>query len=349
MPSAAKAMNHAATAAIPRRRWRLPALAIAVGIACLAAFYMWPLGLRGTRGFEEYKLPHRTDIPVVIAVGTNPTVVWFTLESSDALGVLRDGQFAFVRKDSESIEPLGLAVDEKGAAWFTEAHKQRISRVTVDGAVTSFGLTTRVARLGRLSIGPEDTVWFAESSLASVTQLKDGRFTRHSVGVPTPGNPTDPVPFGVAVASDGTVWATLQNVDALLRIAPSGDTATIDVPIRQSGLGDIAVGNDGVVWFLAAGANKIARFTDGRFEAFTVPTPNAGLTALAVAPDGAAWFTELRGHRIGRVHRGEVTEFVLPRANARPFGIAVDAANNVWYTDLGGWVGKLEADRARVR
>jgi len=114
-------------------------------------------------------------------------------------------------------------------------------------------------------------------------------------------------------------------------------------------LGDVAVGIDGAVWFVEIAANKIGRFAGGRFEEFAVPTPSAGLTGLAVAPDGAAWFTELRGHRLGRVHGGAITEYVLPRADARPFGIAVDAGNNVWYTDLSGWLGRLDADRARAR
>jgi virginiamycin B lyase len=153
----------------------------------------------------------------------------------------------------------------------------------------------------------------------------------------------------VAVGPDGTVWATVQGVDALLRIAPNGDKAIIDVPIRQAGLSDIALARDGSVWFLAAGANTIGRYANGRFEAFAVPTPNAGLTALAVAPDGAAWFSALRAHRIGRVHGGVVTEFKLPRDNARPIGIAVDADNTVWYADLAGWIGKLSGERARVR
>ena len=202
--------------------------------------------------------------------------------------------------------------------------------------------------LGRLAVSPDGTIWFAEMTHASVTQLKDGRFIRHSI-VPTPGNSTDAFPFGVAVAPDGTVWATLQNADALLRIAPSGETAVIDVPIRQSGLSDIAVAKDGAVWFLSAGANKVGRYAGGRFEEFSVPTANAGLTALAVAPDGAAWFTALRAHRLGRVFQGVVTEFALPRNNARPISIAVDAENNVWYADLAGWIGKLSADRAKVR
>jgi streptogramin lyase len=48
-------------------------------------------------------------------------------------------------------------------------------------------------------------------------------------------------------------------------------------------------------------------------------------------------------------YAGAITEFVLPRADARPFGIAVDAGNNVWYTDISGWLGRLDAERARVR
>jgi virginiamycin B lyase len=100
---------------------------------------------------------------------------------------------------------------------------------------------------------------------------------------------------------------------------------------------------------LAAGANQIGRYAGGRFEVFPAPMPNAGLTALAVAPDGAAWFTALRAHRLGRVHQGVITEFALPRSDARPFSIAVDADNTVWYADLAGWIGKLAADRARVR
>jgi len=288
---------------------------------------------------------------VARAVAPDRSGVWFTLESSNRLGVLsKNGEFAFVHKEFESIEPLGLAIDANGAAWFTEAPKQAIVRASLDGTIASFPLGTPVARLGRLAVGPDNTVWFAEPTRASVTQLKDGRFVRHPVSSATAATrAADAVPFGVAVARDGTVWATLQAADALMRIAPNGERSIVEVPMRQGGLTDVAVAQDGAVWFLAAGANKIGRYVGGRFDAFDVPTPNSGLTALAVAPDGAAWFSALRAHRIGRVHQGVVTEFALPRDNARPIGIAVDADNNVWYADLAGWIGKLGADRAHVR
>jgi len=298
--------------------------------------------------FKEIRLPNRGDIPVAIAAGPDGTV-WFTLESSDAIGRLRNGEVQRIRKGVQSIEPLGLAVDVEGRAWYTEAPKQSISRASPDGAIASYGLETPVARLGRLAVGPDSSVWFAESTVMSVTRLREGRFTRHVMGTLAAKVPADAPPFGVAIAPDGAVWATLPSSDQLLRIGPDGSTTAFEVPTRRSGLGDIAVAADGSVYFLEITANKVGRLAGGRFEEFAVPTPQAGLMALAVAPDGAAWFTQLRGHRIGRLRGGTVKEFELPRADARPFGITVDGANNVWYSDLSGWLGRLDASRARGR
>ena len=326
-------------------RWG--AIAVAVSVAVAVGVFAWRPGTGNTWGFQEFKLA-TSDIPVGIATSPDGTV-WFTQEASDAIGTWRNGRILKLPKGADSVEPLGLAVDGGGRAWYTEASKQRISRASPDGTITSYGLSTPVARLGRLAIAPDGNVWFAEMSLVSVTHLKDGRLTRHIVGSFAGATPMDAAPFGVAVAPDGAVWATLQNANKLLRIAPTGEKMAFDVPTRASALGDVAVGADGAVWFLELAANRIGRFAGGRFEEFVVPTSSAGLTALAVAPNGDAWFTELRGRRLGRVHAGIITELVLPRADARPFGIAVDAGNNVWYTDLSGWLGRLDAERARVR
>jgi virginiamycin B lyase len=305
------------------------------------AWRLWP----SPPGFQEFRLPNDADMPVSVAVSGNGAV-WFTLESSDAIGRFENGRMQKLAKGAESIEPLGLAIDTDGHAWFTEAPKRRISRVSPDGSLASFELSTPVARLGRLVVGHDGDVWFAEPSVGSVTRLRRGEFIRYVVsGV---AGAADAGPFGVAVATDKAVWATLQNANKLLRLAPDGQAVTFDVPTPRSGLGDIAVDAAGAVWFLEIGANKIGRLAGGRFEELTVPTPNAGLTGLAVAPDGAVWFTELRAHKLGRVRGGAIREFPLPRTAARPFGVAVDGANNVWYTDLSGWLGMLPAHRARA-
>jgi virginiamycin B lyase len=328
--------------------WSWPtwtALVIVVALVIGSTLFTLVTGPSSTRGFEELRLPNRTDIPVAIAAAPDGTV-WFTLESSNAIGRLRNGRVERIPKATESIEPLGLAVDAEGRAWYTEAPKQSISRASPDGAIASFGLSTPVARLGRLTVGPDSTVWFAEPTLMSVTRLQDGRFTRYVIGTLTAKVAADAAPFGVAIAPDGAVWATLPSSDQLVRIAPDGNTTAFDVPTRNSGLGDIVVAPNGAVYFLEMTGNRIGHLVGGRFEEFAVPTPRSGLMALAVAPDGAAWFTELRGHRLGRLRDGTITEFELPRRDARPFGITVDGANNVWYSDLSGWLGRLDAARA---
>jgi len=177
-----------------RRGWLSVVIAVGLVTAILIA---WVTGRSSADGFEEIRLPNRTDIPVAIAAGPDGTV-WFTLESSDAIGRLRNGQIERIRKGAQSIEPLGLAVDVEGRAWYTEAPKQSISRVSPDGTIASFGLSTPVAKLGRLTVGPDTTVWFAEPTVMSVTRLRDGHFTRHVMGTLSAKVPADAPPFGVA-------------------------------------------------------------------------------------------------------------------------------------------------------
>lgn len=331
-----------------RRRPRLSLTVVgAVVVLALAAALAWRFGPWAPSGFVELRMPQPTDIPVSIAVGPGGTV-WFTIDGSNTIGRLRDGRIETVRKQTESIEPLGLAATADGSAWYTDAPLRAISRVSSDGTITSFDLSTPIARLGRLAIAPDGVVWFAEPTAASVTRLKDNVFTRHQVGRLGGAGETSVAPFGIAVDAQGTVWATLQNANKLVRISSGGEMTAFELPTRHSGPGDVAVDASGGVWVLEITANKVARFAAGRFEEFAVPTPNAGLTALAVAPDGSAWFTELRAHKLGRVRGGVVREFALPRRDARPFGVAVDGANNVWYTDLSGWLGMLRVDRARA-
>ncbi len=330
-----------------RRRWLWLAIVTSVFVmTAVVAVLTGRVNLWGNWGFTEYPMLSRTDIPAAIAVARDGTV-WFTIEFSNAIGLLRNGEITRIAKGSQNMEPLGLAVDTNGFAWFTDSTKGAISRVSPDGEIQSFSLSMPVVKFGRLATAPDGAVWFAEPIPVSVTQLKDGSFTRFVVGPPAPIGLDNVAPFGVAVEANGTVFATLQNANKLVQIAPTGEIQAFSVPTRRSGLGDVAVDPSGAVWFLELSANKIGRFAEGRFQEFPVPTASAAVTGLAVAPDGAIWFTELRAHQLGRLRNGTITEFPLPRSDARPFAVAVDSANNVWYTDLSGWVGRLAAKRAQ--
>lgn len=335
------AAAEASTARGSRRRSWL--IATALLIAGVGAALGWRFGPWWRFGFIEYPMLNERDIPTAVAVGPDGAV-WFTIEFSDAIGVLRDGAITKLPKGKLNVEAMGLAVAADGAAWFTDSPARAVSRIARDGSITSFPITgTPTAKLNQLALGPDGSVWFADSTAFSVTRLRDGAFTLHVL------DSFRPNPYGVAVDAQGAVWATLQGAGKLARIAPDGQLTEIDIPTRASGPSDIAVGADGAVWFLEFRTNKIGRYADGRVAEFPVPTAKAGLTGLAIAPDGAVWFGELRVPALARYRAGTFTEFKLPRSDARPFGVAVDRAGNIWYTDLHGWLGKLPAERAQAR
>lgn len=319
-------------------RWRTASIIVFVAVVAGAAAW-WALK-PGLPKFVEYPMTVSTDMPTAIAIAPDGTV-WFSIDFSDVIGVIRNGKLERLPKGSRNAEPLGLGVDASGHAWLADPPAVAIQRISPDGEIKAFALGTAISRLGRLAIAPDGAVWFAESTAFSITRLKDGVLKRHEI------SEVRGAPFGVAAAADGTVWATLQAGNSLVRIATDGSMSEFEVPTRGASPTDVAVDASGAVWFIEFRANKLGRLQDGKFSEFEVPVERAALSGLAVAPDGAVWFGSLRGRAIGRVRDRQVTMFPLPREQARPFSVAVDGTGNIWYADITGTVGMLPASEAR--
>jgi virginiamycin B lyase len=305
--------------------------AVLIGAGALLASGGWP-----RVRFVEYRMVTAEDMPVAVAAAADGTV-WFTIGGAAALGRVREGKVDRLPKSGKSLDPLGLAAAPDGSVWYTDIAAGVVSQMTAGGTVASFALDTPIVRLGRLALAPDGAAWFAEASGYSITRLEDGQLTRHHFESPSGG------PYGVAVAGDGTVWATLQAANQLLRITPDGALKAFNVPRPGAVPTDIAVAPDGVIWFVEFRGNSIGRFKDGEFAQFALAQENAGLTGIAVAGDGAVWFGMLRAGSLGRLRDGELETFELPREDARPYSVAVDRAGNVWYADIRGYVGMLPA------
>jgi virginiamycin B lyase len=287
---------------------RRPLVLAAIGLLVLAlAGTAWLLAGSWSRPrFVEYPMAEPGDMPVAIA----------------------------------SVEPLGVGAAPDGSVWYTDMAAGAVARMTPAGAVSSVPIETPLVRLGRLAVAPDGAVWIAEATSYSITRIEDGRLDRHNFDSVSGG------PYGVAVAGDGTVWATLQGGNQLLRIAPDGTLQGFDLPRASAVPTDIAVAPDGTVWFIAFRANRVGRFKDGTFAEFEVGEENAGLSGIAVAEDGTVWFGMLRSGSLGRLREGQMTAFKLPRDDARPYSVAIDRDRNVWYADIHGYVGMLPAEAA---
>jgi len=303
-----------------RRRRNAVAAAVAAVVVLAAAFWLWRAMLHTRIDVVEFAMLEPRDTPTAVAVGPDDTV-WFTIDFANAIGRIRDGKLERLTEPETNLEPVGLTVAADGAAWYTDAAAHQIQRISPAGEVKSFPIETPMVKLGKIAAAQDGSLWFAEATAYSITQLSNGKLRRHIV------DSIRAEPYGVAVASDGTVWATLRAGNQLLRITPDGAMNSFDIPTRGSSPTDVAVDSQGGVWFLEFRGNKVGRFRQGAFEEFPLGEgPTAGLTGLAVAADGAVW---------------------LPRKSARPYSVAVDAAGNVWYADITGFVGKLPAEIAR--
>lgn len=292
--------------------------------------------------FVEYRMADPHDAPIAIAAGTDGSV-WFTIDHANTIGRFRGGRIERLPTSSRNVEPLGLAVGPDGSAWYTDLPARAIARISSVGEIARFVLDTPITRLGRLAIAPDGALWFADQTGYGVTRLQDGAFTRHQIQSARGG------PYGVTATADGTIWATLQNGNQLLRIAADGTSRTFDLPRGGAVPTDVAVGTDGSVWFLQFRANRIGRFKDGQFSDVDAGRENAGLSGLAVAPNGDIWFSMLRRASLGRLRDGHIAVFALPRENARPFSVAIDRDGNVWYADISGFVGMLPSRHAGAR
>lgn len=317
--------------------WIVVALAVVIATAL---FWRMRTGHGSAGDFVEYPMTVASDIPTTVAVGPDNTV-WFTIGFADAVGMIREGKLQRLPKSKKSVEPIGLAVDADGAAWYTDPTEVLISRMVPSGEIKSFPLGTPIARLGRLAVAPDGAVWFAESTAYGFTRLKDGVLTRNVPKSVRGG------PYGVAVDAKGNVWGTLQSGNQLVRISPGQEIAEYEIPTPGSSPSDIAVDVSGNAWFIEFRGNKIGKFGEGKFTEFPVPGEWAGLSGIAAAPDGAVWFGLLRNHAIGRLHDGQFRIFELPRKDARPYTVAIDKTGNVWYADISGYVGMLKADAAK--
>lgn len=339
LPASGPVLSTPAPSFLRRHRGLLAGvLATAVAAAAVGGYAWWSSQPRAAK-VVEYAMPVATDIPTAIAIGPDGSA-WVSLDFADAIVVVRDGKLQRIPKGSRSTEPIGITVDPSGTAWVTDAASIAIVSVTPDGKIGSTPLGTPIARLGRMATAPDGGIWFAESTAYSITRLKDGQLKRHEI-VSSRGGP-----YGVAAAADGTVWATLQSANSLLRIATDGRISEHEIPSQGTSPTDVTVDGAGAVWFLQFRTERIGRYAGGRFDEFPLPETKVGLSGLAAAPDGAVWFGLLKRGSLGRLRDGKFVEYKLPGERARPYSVAVDPKGNVWYADISGTVGMLPAAEA---
>ena len=120
------------------------------------------------------------DVPTAIAASPDGGV-WFTIDSANAIGRVRNGKLERFVEEKTNGEPIGIAATADGSAWYTDGPAGQITRISPSGELHSVPLDGPIARIGQLAIAPDGALWFTEASAYSITRLKDGTFERHVI------------------------------------------------------------------------------------------------------------------------------------------------------------------------
>ncbi len=173
-------------------------------------------------------------------------------------------------------------------------------------------------------------------------------------------------PFGsyqFAEDSEGGVWFTEGDNNAISRLAPDGRVTAHPLPTPQSEPASLALAPSGAVWFVALDAGKVGRIEpDGRIVEYAVTDGHPSL--VAVDGNGEAWFTQMAGNEDGRQHTGHGAHGIAkvgridrdgkmhgsPVPVGWPTSIAFDGRGRAWVTLLvpGGKTGDPKGLLARL-
>jgi streptogramin lyase len=193
-------------------------------------------------GFLEIPTPTTNCYPCNLTVGPDNNI-WFTEAASGVGRIARLNVNAapiplltsnniqeFTLSDSNS-QPFGITVGPDNALWFTEYVDNRIGRMETNGITTNeYALPTAGAPYG-ITAGKDGSLWFAESGVSQIGRITPNGTNTNAViaefAIPSVSSGVASFPAFLAVGSDGNIWFTENNGDAIGKITDSPITVNV--------------------------------------------------------------------------------------------------------------------------
>lgn len=181
---------------------------------------------------------------------------------------------------------------------------------------------------------------------AAVTPSVDGKVEELELSASGSG------PSIVAVAPDGSVWASLARASRILRVSPAGDQTTFELPEGAFPVG-LLVDPEGVVWFTDIRHNQVVRLdpATGDLVPYDVPTPDSWPFFLQRDSAGRLYFTERVGNKLGRLdpRDGTFEEFEVATPHAQPAGMIITPDGHLFFTqNSANRVGHFDPEREEL-
>ncbi len=188
--------------------------------------------------------------------------------------------------------PENVAIDAQGGVWFIGAGNSTIGRFDAEtGNATVTEMSDAEAR------GPNTAVFDANGVMWFTVERGNmiGRFDPSSGQTRfAPITAENTRPFDIAIAPDGTVWASCSASNCLIRVNPQTmETTQVALPEGATAR-RISVASDGAVWYTNFSQGRIGRVDPQSGETREWDSPsgaNAQPYAIAIV-DGIVWYNE---------------------------------------------------------
>jgi len=199
-----------------------------------------------------------------------------------------------------------------------------------------------------LTLGPDGNMWFGGSRYGNGGAVDVvGRVTPGGDVVEftlPPGNESELGISSIVAGSDGNLYFTEPNANAIGRASTGGKIESFPLPNAGSMPRAIAVAPDGTLWITEEGTDRVGRidFAASELEE-TQLSPGARPTGIAARADGTIWVAEPGLGRIGRrTPEGSFGSLKVAFPGSLPNAVVPGPEGNVWFTDEGGpWLNRV--------
>lgn len=198
-----------------------------------------------------------------------------------------------------------------------------------------------------LTLGPDGNMWFGGSrhrneGAADVVGrvTPEGRVSEFTL---PPRSDAELGISSIVAGSDGHLYFTEPNANAIGRVSTSGQVESLPLPNAGSRPRTIVAAPDGALWITEEGIGRVGRIDLGAgFLQEIGLAPGARPTGIAAGPDGTIWVAEPGLHRIGRMVPPGPFVALEMFARSTPNAIVRGPEGDVWVTDEGGpWLERL--------
>ncbi len=272
----------------------------------------------------EYDTPTAGSMPHSIEIDTKANVAWFAEYSWIANKI---GRFDIATEKFQEFPmltpratPHTGAVGKDGTFWVALAHANDPAKLaSVDshtGVVTQYDWPEKKAPAHTMTLDHQGNVWFSSVGATGELWMFDVETKKYK-------------------AFKNPIAATYPKGSRQEWEFVPGQPTT-----ASNGSYDVAVDNEGMVWFSEINIGSLVRLNPatGEVKDFR-PERTVSIRGITVDPQDNLWFGDFHGHRLGKmnVKTGEVKFYQPPTPNATPYGFAIEEkTGNVWFADENG-------------